>query len=102
MQAYLEYMQKHDMIGPQANAELDIYAARERAMLIEDINRACAGASFCGQFDRRRSAWLQSHPDKASGLLGDTLVETVNRIDIRSRVRWRWQGSRTYPPYALI
>ena len=87
VQAYLEYMQKHDMIGPQANAELDIYAARERAMLIEDINRVRPSVVLVDNLTGDGSAWLQSHPD-VSGLLRDyQLVETVNRIDIRSRVR---------------
>ncbi len=87
VQAYLEYMRQHDMIGLQANPELDIYAARERAMLIEDINRVRPSVVLVDNLTGDGSAWLQSHPD-VSGLLRDyQLVETVNRIDIRSRVR---------------
>ena len=37
--AYLKYMRKHGVIGPQADPVLDAYAARERAMLIEDFKR---------------------------------------------------------------
>jgi len=87
VQAYLEYMRQHDMIGPQANPGLDIYAARERAMLIEDISRVRPSVVLVDNLTGDGSAWLQSHPD-VSGLLRDyQLAETVNRIDILSRVR---------------
>jgi hypothetical protein len=87
VQAYLEYMRQHGTIGPQANPELDIYAARERAMLIEDINRGRPSVILVDNLTGNGSAWLQSHPD-VSGLLRDyRLAETVNGIDILSRVR---------------
>jgi hypothetical protein len=87
VQAYLDYMRQHDMIGPQANPELDIYAARERAMLIEDINRVRPSVILVDNLTGDGSAWLQSHPD-VSGLLRDyQLVETINRVDILTRVR---------------
>ena len=87
VEAYLDYMRQHDMIGPQANPELDIYAARERAMLIEDINRVRPSVILVDNLTGDGSAWLQSHPD-VSGLSRDyQLVETINRVDILSRVR---------------
>jgi len=87
VQAYLDYMRQHDMIGPQANPELDIYAARERAMLIEDINRVRPSVILVDNLTGDGSAWLQSHPD-VSGLSRDyQLVETINRVDLLSRVR---------------
>ena len=86
VQAYLDYMRQHDMIGPQANPELEIYAARERAMLIEDINRVRPSVILVDNLTGEGSAWLQSHPD-VSGLLRDyRLVETINRVDILDRV----------------
>src|SRR5258708_33752566 len=39
VEAYLEYMRQPGIIGPQPDPALDVYAAREPAMLIEDINR---------------------------------------------------------------
>ena len=80
-------MRQHGAIGPQANPVLDIYAARERAMLIEDINRVRPSVILVDNLTGEGSAWLQSHPD-ISGLLRDyRLVETVNGIDILTRVR---------------
>jgi hypothetical protein len=87
VQGYLEYMRQHDMIGPQANPALDIYAARERAMLVEDINRVRPSVIMVDNLTGEGSAWLQSHPD-VSGLLRDyRLAETVNGIDILGRAR---------------
>jgi hypothetical protein len=87
VEAYLEYMRQHDMIGPQANPALDFYAARERAMLIEDINRGRPSVILVDNLTGDWSAWLQSHPD-VSGLLRDyQLAETINGIEILSRVR---------------
>ncbi len=80
-------MRQHGTIGPQANPELEIYAARERAMLIEDINRVRPSVILVDNLTGNGSAWLQSHPE-ISGLLRDyQLAETVNGIDILSRVR---------------
>jgi hypothetical protein len=87
VEAYLEYMRQHDMIGPQANLALDFYAARERAMLIEDINRVRPSVILVDNLTGDWSAWLQSHPD-VSGLLRDyQLAETINGIEILSRGR---------------
>ena len=87
VEAYLEYMRQHDMIGPQANLALDFYAARERAMLIEDINRVRPSVILVDNLTGDWSAGLQSHPD-VSGLLRDfQLAETINGIEILSRGR---------------
>jgi len=87
VQAYIAYMRQHGMIGPQANPELDIYAARERAMLVEDIHRVRPSVVLVDNLTGDGSAWLQSHPD-VSGLLRDyQLAETINGIDILTRVR---------------
>lgn len=82
VEAYLKYMRQHDIIGPHANAALDGYAARERAMLIEDFNRIRPSVILVDNLTDDWNAWLRSHPE-ISGLLSDYQVaETVNGIDI--------------------
>ncbi len=87
VEAYLEYMRQHDMIGPQANPALDLYAARERAMLIEDINRVQPSVILVDNLTGHWSAWLESHPDVSRLLRDYQLAETVNDIDILRKVR---------------
>ncbi len=80
--AYLKYMRKHGVIGPQADPVLDAYAARERAMLIEDFKRIRPSVVLVDDLTGDWSEWLRSHPD-VSGLLGDYQpVETINGIGI--------------------
>ena len=87
VEAYLKYMRQHGMLGPQADPALDGYAARERAMLIEDFNRVRPSVILVDNLTGNWSAWLRSHPD-VSGLLSEyQLAETINGIDILSRVR---------------
>lgn len=82
VEAYLKYMRQHAMIGLQADPALDAYAARERAMLIEDIHRIRPSVVLVDNLTGDWSAWLRSHPDVA-GLLSDyQLAETINGIDI--------------------
>jgi len=84
---YIEYMRQHGIIGPEAHPELDAYAARERAMLIEDIIRIRPSVVLVDNLISSGSAWLQSHPD-VSGLLRDyQLAETVDGVDILREVR---------------
>ncbi len=86
VEAYLEYMRQHGIIGPQPDPALDVYAARERAMLIEDINRVPPSVILIDNLNGDWSAWLQSHPDVSSLLRDYQWVETVNRIDILKKV----------------
>ena len=78
----LTYMRQQGMIGPQADPVLDGYAARERAMMIEDFNRVRPSVVLVDNLTGHWSAWLRSHPDVA-GLLSDyRLAETIDGIDI--------------------
>jgi len=75
-------MRKHGVIGPQADPVLDAYAARERAMLIEDFKRIRPSVVLVDDLTGDWSEWLRSHPD-VSGLLSDYQpVETINGIGI--------------------
>jgi hypothetical protein len=86
VEAYIQYMRKHDIIGPQANPALEVYAARERAMLIEDIKRIEPTVVLVDNLTGDWSAWLQSHRDVADLLKDYRLEETVNGIDILGKV----------------
>src|SRR5260370_16769911 len=86
------YMRQHGIIGPEAHPELDAYAARERTMLIEDINRIRPSVVLVDNLISGGSAWLRSHPD-VSGLLRDyQLVETIDGVDILREARCTQRG----------
>ena len=87
MQAYLKHMRQYGMTGPQIDQALDGYAARERAMLIEDIRRTGPSVVLVDNLTGEGSAWLRAHPEISSLLSDYQLAETVNGIDILSRVR---------------
>jgi len=80
--AYLTYMRQHGVIGPQADPVLDGYAARERAMIIEDFNRIRPTVVLVDNLTGNGGEWLRSHPDVASQLSDYRLVETINGVDI--------------------
>jgi hypothetical protein len=82
VEAYLEYMRQHGIIGPQGDPALDGYAARERAMLIEDFNRVRPSVILVDNLNGDWSAWLRAHPEVSSLMRDYQLVETINRIDI--------------------
>ncbi len=87
VQAYLKYMRQHGMIGPQADPVLDGHATRERAMLIEDIQRIRPSVVLVDNLTGEGSAWLRAHPEISILLSDYQLAETINGIDILSRVR---------------
>ncbi|WP_291869487.1 hypothetical protein [Bradyrhizobium sp.] len=87
VQAYLKHMRQHGLVGPQADRALDGHAARERAMLIEDIHRIRPSVVLLDNLTGEASAWLRAHPEISSRLRDYRLVETINGIDILSSVR---------------
>jgi hypothetical protein len=85
--AYLQSMRSAAPLDPVRNAALEGYAARERAMLMEDIGKNAPTVVLVDNFSGNWSMWLQDHPDVA-GLLGDyRLVATINDIEIRAKSR---------------
>ena len=85
--AYIEYMRQHGIIGPEPHPELDAYAARERAMLIEDINRIRPSVVLVDNLISGGSDWLRSHPDVSDLLRGYQLAETIDGVDILRETR---------------
>ena len=84
---YIEYMRQHGIIGPEPHPELDAYAARERAMLIEDINRIKPSVVLVDNLISGGSDWLRSHPDVSALLRDYQLAETVDGVDILREAR---------------
>ncbi|MDP1582553.1 MAG: hypothetical protein Q8M18_03905 [Bradyrhizobium sp.] len=83
--AYLRSMRSKPGLSARQNAALDQHAARERAMLIEDIARNAPTVVLVDNFSDDWSLWLRENPDVAN-LLGDyRLVATVNDIEIRAK-----------------
>jgi hypothetical protein len=82
---YADYLRRSGPLLPEHEAALDAYAARERAMLIEDIRRTPPTVVLVDDLTGGGSAWLTAHPDVA-GLLRDyRLTDTVNRVAILTR-----------------
>jgi hypothetical protein len=83
--AYLRNPRNGLSLDPQRKAVLDVYAARERAMLIEDIKKTQPTVVLVDNFSDHWSGWLKDNPDVA-GLLGDyRLVATINDIEVRAK-----------------
>src|SRR6266702_2835641 len=84
---YIEYMRQHGIIGPEPHPELDAYAARERAMLIEDIKRTRPSVVLVDNLISGGSDWLRSHPDVSGMLGGYQLAESIDGVDILREMR---------------
>jgi hypothetical protein len=83
--AYLRNPRNGLSLDPQRKATLDVYATRERAMLIEDIKNNPPSVVLVDNFSDNWSSWLKDNLD-VSGLLGDyRLVATINDIEIRAK-----------------
>jgi len=83
--AYLRSMRSKTGLGAHQNAALDQYAARERAMLIEDIAKNEPTVVLVDNFSDNWSTWLADNPDVASRLSDFRLVATINGIEIRAK-----------------
>jgi hypothetical protein len=83
--AYLRNPRNGLSLDPQRKAALEAYAAKERAMLIEDIKNNQPTVVLVDNFSDNWSGWLKDHPEVAD-LLGDyRLVATINDIEIRAK-----------------
>ena len=74
-------MAQHGLPDPERGAA---YAARERAMLIEDFKRNRPTVVLVDNLTGKWGEWLQSNPDVAELLKSYRLRQTVNGIDILS------------------
>jgi hypothetical protein len=83
--AYLQIMRRGAPLDPRQNAALDLYAARERAMLIEDIKNNEPTVVLVDNFSDNWSKWLADNPDVAAVLRDYRPVATIDDIEIRSK-----------------
>jgi len=83
--AYLQIMRSGAPLDPRQNAALDVYAARERVMLIEDIKNNEPTVVLVDNFSDNWSKWLADHSDVADVLRDYRLVATINDIEIRTK-----------------
>jgi hypothetical protein len=84
---YLRNIRQSGPLDPQQEAMLDRYAARERAMLIEDIRKNPPTVVLVDNFSDRWSDWLQQNPDIADQLRDYHWVATINDIEIRAKAQ---------------
>jgi hypothetical protein len=84
---YLHVIRQTDALDPQTEAALDRHAARERAMLIEDIDKNPPTVVLVDDFTDHWSEWLAAHPDVADRLRDYRLVTTIDDIEVRAKVR---------------
>ena len=82
---YADYLRRNGPLSPDREAALDAHAARERAMLVEDIRRMKPTVVLVDDLTGRGSAWLAAHPDVALLLKDYRLADTVNRVAILTR-----------------
>lgn len=82
---YLQAMRAGGGVDPARDRLLEAYAARERAMLIEDIRKVPPTVVLVDDLTGTGSAWLNAHPDVAELLKDFRLLETVNNVAILTR-----------------
>lgn len=83
--AYLRNLRGGASIDPERNAILEMYAAKERAMLVEDIRKNPPTVVLVDNFSDNWSNWLRENPGVAD-LIGDyRLVATINDIEVRAK-----------------
>jgi hypothetical protein len=83
--AYLRNPRNGLSLDPQRKAALEAYAAKERAMLIEDIKNNQPTVVLIDNFSDNWSSWLKDHPDVADLLADYRLVATINDIEMRAK-----------------
>jgi hypothetical protein len=82
---YVRNIRSRGPLDPQQEVKLDRYAARERAMLVEDIKNTEPTVVLIDNFSDNWSAWLRDNPDIANLLRDDRLVTTINDIEVRAK-----------------
>jgi hypothetical protein len=83
--AYLRNPRNGLSQDPQRKAALEAYAAKERAMLIEDIGKNQPTVVLIDNFSDNWSSWLKDNPDVAAELADYRLVTTINDIEVRAK-----------------
>jgi hypothetical protein len=82
---YLRTLHNAGPLEPGQEAKLDRYAARERAMLIEDIRNNPPTVVLIDNYSDHWSDWLRDNPEVAGMLRDYRLVTTINDIEVRAK-----------------
>lgn len=83
--AYQDVLRTRGGVTPAQDRLLDTYAARERAMLIEDIGKRAPTLVLVDDLTGNGSDWLKAHPDIADLLKDFRAVDTINKITLMTR-----------------
>lgn len=83
--AYLRNLRGGASIDPERNAILEMYAAKERAMLVEDIRKNRPTVVLVDNFSDNWSNWLRDNPGVADLIGGYRLMATINDIEVRAK-----------------
>jgi hypothetical protein len=82
---YLRTLHNAGPLEPGQEAKLDRYAARERAMLIEDIRNNPPTVVLIDNYSDHWSDWLRDNPEVAGMLRDYRLVTTIDDIEVRAK-----------------
>jgi hypothetical protein len=82
---YADHLRRNGPLSPDREAALEAHAARERAMLVEDIRRTTPNVVLVDDLTGSGSAWLAAHPDVAALLKDYRLTDIINRVAILTR-----------------
>ncbi|MET0220999.1 MAG: hypothetical protein ABW213_10115 [Tardiphaga sp.] len=78
---YLDVMRSEGPIDPA----FEVYATRERAMLLEDLRRMPPDVVLVDDLTGHATAWMNAHPETAALLRDFERVDSVNQVGIWRR-----------------
>lgn len=84
---YLRRMKQRGQLDPAGEAALNVYAVREREMLIADITRTPPTVVLLDNLTGDWSAWLRSNPEVADLLKDYRVVDSLNGVYLLARPR---------------
>jgi hypothetical protein len=82
---FVRRLRSDHLVTPQEDGKLDAYVKRERAMLIEDIQRTPPTVILVDNQLSDWGAWLRDDPQLSEMLKPYKLSQTVQHIDILTR-----------------
>ncbi len=82
---FVKRLRSDHLVDPQQDSKLDAYAARERAMLIEDFKKMPPTVILVDNLLSDWGTWLRTDPELSELLKPYKLSQTVQHIDILKR-----------------
>jgi hypothetical protein len=84
---FVRRIRQNGAVDPQTDARFELYLARERTMLIEDIKRLPPDIILIDNLTSDWGAWVQADPELTALLKPYTLAQTIHGIDILRRTK---------------